>query len=163
MNCRLPSPSLSLGVCSSSCPLNWRWYPTISSSIASFSSCPQSFPALGSFRMNQLFTSGGQSTEASASASVLPVNIQGWFPLGLTGLISLLSKRLSRVFSSTTVRKPSILWHLAFFMVQLSHPYMTTRKKSKLWRRRQWHPTPVLLPGKFHGRRSLEGCSPWGR
>ena len=83
---RLPCPSLSPGVCSSSCPLNWWWHPTISSSVASFSSCPQSFPASGSFPMNQLFTSGGPSTGASASAPVLPVNIQGWFPLGLTGL-----------------------------------------------------------------------------
>ena len=78
--------------------------PTISPSIVLFSSCLQSFPASGSFQKSQLFVSGGQSIEASASASVLPVNIQGWFPLGLTGLISLLSKGLSRAFSSTTVQ-----------------------------------------------------------
>ena len=77
----------------------------ISSSVAPFSSYPQSFLASGYFSMSQLFTSGGQSVGASASASFLQMNIQGWFPLGLTGLISLLSKRLSKVFFSTTVRK----------------------------------------------------------
>ena len=89
---RLPCPSLSPGDCSNSCPLSWWCHPTISSSVLPFSSCPQSFPASGSFLMGQLFTSGGQSIGASASALVLPVNIQGWFPLGLIGLISLLSK-----------------------------------------------------------------------
>ena len=79
--------------------------------------CPQSFPASGSFPLSQFFTSGGQSTGASASASVLAINIQGRFPLGLTGWISLQSKGLSRVFSSTTVWKVSILWHSAFFMI----------------------------------------------
>ena len=86
---RLSSPSLSPGICSNSCPLS-RWcHPTISSSVAFFF-CLQSFPASGPFPVSWLFTSGGQSTGASASASVLPVNIQGWFPLGLNGLISLL-------------------------------------------------------------------------
>ena len=95
-------PSLSPGVCSNSCPLSqWR-HPTISSSVAPFS-CLQSFPASESFPMSQLFTSGGQNI--GASASILPMNIQGWFPLGLTGLISLLSKGLSKVFSNTTVQK----------------------------------------------------------
>ena len=90
----LPCPSSS-GACSNSCPLS-RWcHPTISPSVIPFSSCPQSFPALGSFLMSQLLASGGQSTGASASASVLPMNIQGWFPLGLTGLISFLSKENS--------------------------------------------------------------------
>ena len=89
---RLPCPSLSPGVCSNSCPLSWWCHPTISSSVMPFSSCPQCFPASGSFLMGQLFTSGGQSIGASASALVLPVNTQGWFPLGLIGLISLLSK-----------------------------------------------------------------------
>ena len=79
-----------------SCPLSQWCYPTISSSVAQFFSCPQSFPASGSFQMSRLFTSDGQRIGASASASVLPVNIQGWFPLGLTGLISLQSKRLSK-------------------------------------------------------------------
>ena len=92
---RFPCPSLSLGVCSNSCPLSWWCHPTVSSSDAPFSSCP----ALGCFPVSQLFASGGQSI--GASASVLPVNIQGWVPLRLTGLISLLSKGLSRVFSST--------------------------------------------------------------
>ena len=102
-NARLPCPSLSPEVCSSSCPES-RWcHPTISSSVAPFSSCPQSFPALGSFPMSQLFTSGGPSIGVSASVSVLPMYIQGRFPLGLTGLNSLLSKGLSRVFSGTTV------------------------------------------------------------
>ena len=82
-------------------------HPTISSSVIPFSSCLQSFPASGSFLMSQFFHSGGQSI--GASASILPVNIQGWFPLGLTGLISLLSKDLSRVFSSTSVGKHQLL------------------------------------------------------
>ena len=81
------------------------WHPTISSSVNPFSSCPQSFPASGSFPMSQFYALGGQSTGASASAPVLPMNIQAWFPLGLTGLISLQSKGFSRVFSNTTVRK----------------------------------------------------------
>ena len=86
-------------------PLSWWCHSTVSSSVAFFSFCLQSSPASASFPMSWLFTSGGQSTEASASASVLPRNIQGWFPLGLTNLISLLSKGLSRVFSSTTTQK----------------------------------------------------------
>ena len=102
---RLPYPSLSTGVCSNSCPLNKRCHPTISSSLAPFSSCPRFFPASGSLPMSQLFVSGGQSTGASALASVLPMNIQDQFPLGLTSLISLLSKGFSRVFFSTTVGK----------------------------------------------------------
>ena len=93
---RLPCPSPSPRVCSNACPLS-RWYqPTISSSVISFSSCLQSFPASGSFPMSWLFPSGSQSIGASASASVLPMTIQGWFPLGLTDLISLQSKRLSQ-------------------------------------------------------------------
>ena len=102
---RLLCPSLSPGVCSNSCPLSWWCHPTISSSVAPFSSCPWSFPPSGSFPMSHLFISGGQSTGASTSASVLPMNIQSWFPLGLTGLISLLSKGLSTIFSRTTVQK----------------------------------------------------------
>ena len=96
---RPPCPSWTPRVHPNPCPLS-RWcHPTISSSVIPFSSCPQSFPASGSFQMNQLFTSGGQSTGVSASTSVLPVNTQDWFPLGWTGWISLLSKGLSRVFS----------------------------------------------------------------
>ena len=102
---RPPCPSLFPGVCPSSCPLS-RWcHPITSSSVAPFSPCLQSFPTSVSFPMSQLFTSGGQSIGASASASVLPMSIQGCFPLGLTGLISLQSKGLSRVFSNTTVQK----------------------------------------------------------
>ena len=96
-----PCFPLSSGVCSNSCPLSWWCYLTISSSVSPFSFCLQSFPASGSFPVSQLFASGGQSIGASASASVLSVNIQGWFPLGLTGFISLQSKGLSSVFSST--------------------------------------------------------------
>ena len=102
---RPPCPSSTPGVHSDSHPSSQWCHPAISSSIVPFSSSPQSFPASGSFQMNQLFTSGGQSTGSSASASVLPMNIQGWFPSGLTGWISLLSKGLSRVFSSSTVQK----------------------------------------------------------
>ena len=105
---RLPCPSLSPWVCPSlspSGPLSWGCHLTISSSVTPFSSFPQSFPASVSFPRSWLFTSGGQSIGVSASASVLPMNIQGWFPLGLTGLISLLSKELSSVFSNTTVQK----------------------------------------------------------
>ena len=98
---RLPCP-LSPGVCSNSCPLS---HPTVSSSVIPFSSSLQSFPTLWSFPVSRLSASFGQSIGASTSASVLSMSIQGWFPLGLTGLISLLSKGLSRVFSNTTVRK----------------------------------------------------------
>ena len=102
--CQPPCPSPTPRAYTNSCPLS-RWcHPTISSSVA-FLSCPQSFPAPESFPMSQLFTSGDQSIRASALASVLPMNIQGWLPLGLTDLISLQYKRLSRVFSSTTVWK----------------------------------------------------------
>ena len=97
---RLPCPSVSPWVCSNSCP--WC-HLTISSSVIPFSSCPQSFPASGSFLGSQLFASSDQSS--GATASVLPMDIQGWFPLGLTGLISLQSKGFSRVLSSTTVQK----------------------------------------------------------
>ena len=101
----LPCPSPPPGACSNSCPLSQWCHPTISSSVVHFSSRLPSFPASESFPVNQLFTSGGQSIGASASASVPPMNIQGWFPLGLTGLIFLQSKGLSRVFSNTTVQK----------------------------------------------------------
>ena len=102
---RLPCPSPSPGACSNPCPLS-RWcHSTISSSVVPFSSCLQSFPASGSFPMSYLFTSGGQSIGVSVSASILPMNIQDWFPLGLTGWISLQSKGLSSIFSNTTVQK----------------------------------------------------------
>ena len=102
---RLPCPSPCPRACSNSCPLS-RWcHPTISSFVVPFSSCLQSFPASGSFLMSQLFASSVQSIGASTSASVLPMNNQDWFPLGLTGLISLQSKGLSRVFSNTRAQK----------------------------------------------------------
>ena len=111
---RLHCPSPTPGTYSNSCPLS-RWYhPTISSSVISFISHLQSFPASGSFQMSQFFASGGQSIGVPASASVLPMDIQDWFPLGLTGLISLQSKRFSWVFSNTTVQKHQ------FFGTQLS-------------------------------------------
>ena len=102
---RLLCPSPSPGVRPSSSPLNQWCCPTISSPVIPFSSCPRSFPASGSFPISQLSARGGQSIVTSALASVLPMNIQGWLPLGLTGLISLQSKGLSRAFSSTTVQK----------------------------------------------------------
>ena len=111
---RSPCPSPTPRACSNSCPSSWWCYPTISSSVIPFSSCLQSFPASGSFQMNQFFPSGGQSIEVSASASVLPMNIQDRFPLELTSLISLQSKGLSRFFSNTTVQKHQ------FFKSQLS-------------------------------------------
>ena len=111
---RLPCPSPTPGVYPNSCPLSWWCHPTISSSVIPFSSCPQSFPASGSFQMSQLFAWGGQSIGVSASASVLPMNTQGWSHSEWTGWISLQSKGLSRVFSNTTVQKHQ------FFCAQLS-------------------------------------------
>ena len=111
---RLSCPSPTPRACSNSCPSNLWCHPTISSSVVPFSFCLQSFPASGSFPMSQFFTSGGQSNGASTLSSALPMNIQDLFPLGLTGLISLQSKGLSRVFSNTTVQKHQ------FFGAQLS-------------------------------------------
>ena len=113
---RHPCPSPSPGACSNPCPLNQWCHPTISSSVVSFSSCLWSFPASGSLPVSQLFAWGGQSIGASVSASVLLMNVQDWSPLGLTGLISLQSEWLSRVFSNTTVQKHQ------FFSAQLSSP-----------------------------------------
>ena len=110
----LPCPSLSPGVCSNSCPLSQWCHLTISFSVACFSSCPQSFLASRSFPMSQLFISGGQSIGASASASVLPMNIQDWFPLRMTSLISLLSKGISSLLQHHS-SKTLILWRSAFF------------------------------------------------
>ena len=111
---RLACPSPTPKVCSNSCPSS-RWcHPAISSSVFPFSSFLQSFPALGSFPRSQFFASGGQSIGASALVSVLPMNIQDWFPLGWTGLISLQSKGLSKFFSNTTLQKHQ------FFCTQLS-------------------------------------------
>ena len=111
---RPPCPTPTPRVHSNSCPLSQWCHPTISSFIVPFSSCPPFFPASRSFQMNQLFTSGGQSIRVSASASVLPMNIQDWSPLGWPGWISLQSKGPSRVFSNTTIQKHQ------FFGTQLS-------------------------------------------
>ena len=110
---RLLCPSPNPGGHSNSCPMSWWCHPTISPSVIPFSSYLQFFPSSGSFQMSQFFTSGGQSIGISTSASVLPMNIQDWFPLGLTDWISLQSKGLSRVFSNTTVQKHQ------FFSLQL--------------------------------------------
>ena len=128
---RPPCPSPTPRVYSNSCPSSWWCHPSISSSVIPFSSCPQSIPASGSFPMSQLFTWGGQSTGVSASASVLPMNTQDWSPSGWTGWVSMQSKGLSRVFSSTTVQKHQ------FFGAQLSslsnshswETYMQVRKQ----------------------------------
>ena len=120
---RLPYPSPSPGACSDSCPLNLWCYTTISYSVVLFSSCLQSFQASGSFPMTQFFASGGQSTGVSTSASVLPKDIQDWFPLGLTGLLSLQSKGLSNIFSNTTVQKiNSLLISLVYGPMRTSIP-----------------------------------------
>ena len=183
-------PSLIPRVCSKSCTLNQWCYITISSSVAPFSSCPQVFPSIRSFSVNRLFTLGGQSFGASVSASVLPMSIWGWFPLGLTGVISLQSKGLSRVFSSTTMQKHQFFGTQpsSLFMVQLSHLYMTTGKNtglqtlggsdSKEFSCNAGDPglflgsgrfpgegngyTPVILPGEFHEQRSLVCYNRWG-
>ena len=128
-NARFSCPSPSLGACSNSCPLSWWCFPTISSSVIPFS-CLRSFPASRSFLMSQLFTSGGQSI--GALASVIPMTIQDWFPLGLIGLISLQSKGLSRVFTNTTVQKHQ------FFSAQPSlwskfHIHTRLLGKLQLW------------------------------
>ena len=119
---RPPCPSPAPGVYPNSCPSNWWCHPTISSSVVPFSSCLQSFPESGSFPMSWLFASGGQSI--GASASVPPMNIQGWFPLGWTGWISLQSKGLPRVFSSTTIQKHQ------FFSAQ---PYLWSNSHICTW------------------------------
>ena len=121
---RLPCPSPSPRVCPNSCPLSQWCHPTISSSVVPFSSCLQSFPASRSFPMSWPFTSCGQSIGASISASVLPMNIQDWSPLGLTGLISLQSKGLSRAFSNTTLQKHQ------FFSAQ---PSLWSSSHSRTW------------------------------
>ena len=123
---------MSPGVYSNSCSLSQWCHPTISSSVTPFFPCPQSFPSPVSFPTGQLFASGNQSIGASASTSVLPMNIQGWFPLGMTSLISLLSKGLSRVFSNTKIQKHQ------FFSAQpslwsSSHIQTWLLEKPQLW------------------------------
>ena len=165
---RLPCPSPAPGACSNSCPSS-RWcHPTISSSVVPIS-CLQSFPALGSFPVSWFFTLGGQNFGASVSESVPPVNIQDWFPLGLTGLISLQSKGLSSIFSSTTVWKHQFFstkrlpWWLRWLSVclQCGRPRFDPWVGKIHWRRK-WQSTPVLLPRKSHGQSSLVGYSTWG-
>ena len=120
---RPPCPSPTPRVQPNSCQWSQWCHPVISSSVVPFSSCPQSFPASGSFQMSQLFASGGQSIGVSTSTSVLPMNIQHWSPLGWTTVQGTLKSLLQHHSS-----KASILLHSAFFIVQLSHPYMTTGK-----------------------------------
>ena len=118
---RPPCPSPTPGAYPNSCPSSQWYHPTISSSVIPFSFCLQSFPASGAFPVSQFFASGGQGIGVSTSTSVLPTNIQDWFPLGLTGWISLLSKGPSRVFSNTTVQKHQ------FFCTQLLYsPALTS-------------------------------------
>ena len=129
--CRLLCPSPTPQACSKACPSSWWCHPTISSSIVPFS-CFQSFPTSGSFPVSKFFPSGGQSIGASASASVLPINIQDWFPIWLTGWISLQFKEISRVFSNITVQKHQ------FFGTQLSlwsnyHINLWLLEKPYLW------------------------------
>ena len=131
---RPPCPSPTPAVYSNSCPLS-RWcHLTISSSVVPFTSHLQSFPASQSFPMSQLFASGGQSIGVSAKTSVLTKDIQDWFPLGWTGWISLQSKELSKSLLQHHCSKASVLLCSAFFIVQLSHPYMTTGKTIALTR-----------------------------
>ena len=132
---RPPCPSPTPGACSNSGPSSWWCHPTISSSVVPFSSGLQSFPASGSFPIRHFFASGGQSIGASAATSVLPMNIQDWFTLGLTGLISLLSKGLSRVFSNTAVQNHQ------FFSTQLS-----------LWSNSHIHTWLLDKPATLHSR-----------
>ena len=131
---RSSCPSPTPGVHPNPCPSSRWFHPTISSSVIPFS-CPQSFPASGSLPMSRLFTSGGQSTGASASTSVLPVNTQDWSPLGWTGWISLQSRGLSKSLLQHHSSKASILRHSTLFIVQLSYPYVTTGKTIALTRR----------------------------
>ena len=129
----LSCSSLSPRVCPNSCLLRQWCHPTISSSVSPIYSCLQSFPALGSFPMSQLFTSGGQSIGASASASVLLITIQGWFHLELTGLISFLFRGLSRVFSSTTVWKHQFFGRITVFDLRHQHVLALSVKVLLLW------------------------------
>ena len=144
---RLPCPSPTPRACSNSCPLSQWCHPTISSSVIPFSSCLQSFPESESFRMNWLFTSGGQSI--GTSASVLLMHIQDWFPLGLTGWISLQSKGLSTVFSNTTVQKHQFFGALTQLWVSSRH------LNPHIWRELFSSRSPQRFP-----RRQSEGCFP---
>ena len=144
---RPPCPSPTPKVYPSSCPSSWWCHPTISSSVIPFSSCSQSLPASGSFQMSQLSSSGGQSIGISASTSVLPMNIQDWSPLGWMGWTSLQSKGLSKSLLQHHSSKASILRCSAFFIVELSHPYMTTGKTIALTR---WTFVNKVMPLLFN-------------
>ena len=144
---RPPCPSPTPGVHPNPCPSSPWCHPTISSSVVPFSSCPQSFPASGSFQMSQLFTSGGQSIGVSASASVLPMNIQDWSPLGWTGWLSLQSKGLSRVFSNTTE---------FFYRGGQFHRLMSRRGMPAILRKRWGFPGIGRLPTFWHLWSTLE-------
>ena len=171
--CSMPGfPSINN---SNSCPMSWWCHPTILSSVIPFSSCL--FPASGSLPMSQLFASGGQSIGTSASVSVLLINIQDWFPLGLAGLISLQSKWLSSLFqhhSSNITPSPvnsfnpthAIFWGFPCGLVVKNLPAVKEVEfdpwvDNILWRR-IWLPISVFLPGKSLRQRSLSGNSPWG-
>ena len=134
---RPPCPLPTAGVYANPCPLSQWCHPTTSSSVVPFSSCPQSFPASGSFHMSQLFTSGGQSIWVSASTSVLPMNTQGWSPPGWTGWDLLAVQGTLKSLLQHHSSKASILRRSAFFIVQLSHAYMTTGKTTALSKRRK--------------------------
>ena len=127
---RLPCPSPTPGACSNSCPSSWWYHPTISPSVIPFSSCLQPFTASGSFPVSQFLASGSQSI--GASASILPMNIQVWFPLGLTGYISLQSKGLSRVFSNAIVQKHR-LFGTQLSLRSNSHMHTWLLEKRQLW------------------------------
>ena len=166
---RRPCPWPTPGACSNSCPSSQWDHPTISSSVVPFSSCLPSFTISEPFPTSQCSASGGQSIRASAAASVLPMNIQDWFPLGWTGWISLtVQGTLKRVYTHIHFQRilyfakiltyiiiavNTTIWLSSFFIIKIS---------KHNFRRRQWHPTPGLLPGKSHGWRSLVGCSSWG-
>ena len=139
---RLPCPTPTPGDCSNSYPSSQWCCPTSSSSVVPFSSCLKSFPASGSFPRSHFFASGGQNTGASASASVLSMNIQDWFSLGWTGWISLLSKGLSRVFSNTTIQK------YQFFGAQRSF-WSNTYIHTWLGKQYLWQDRPLLLISAF--------------
>ena len=124
---RLHCPSPTPRAYSNSCPSSWWCHPTVSSSVVPFS-CLQSFPASGFFPMSQFFASGGQSIGASTSASVLPLNVQDWFPLRMDWLDLLAIQGTLKSLLQHHSSKASVLWHSAFFIVQVSYPYMTTGK-----------------------------------
>ena len=132
---RLPCLSPTPGACSNSCPLSWWCHPTISASVIPFSSCPQSFPASGSFPISQFFASGGQSTGVSALASVLPMSIQDWISFRIDWFDLCAVKGTLKSLLQHHSSKASVLRCSAFFMVQLSHPFMTTGKTIALTRR----------------------------